>query len=95
MDIKVDASNNIVKYPYFLTDLKVDNPYNTYKYKGLPPGPINNSGLAALEAALNPAETDYLYFVSNGEGWHTFTRTVAEHNQAKQEMKKKRRNRKS
>jgi len=72
-------------------DLEVDNPYNTYKFKGLPPGPINNPGLAALKGALNPAETDYLYFVSNGEGRHIFTRTVAEHNQAKQKMKQKRR----
>ena len=69
----------------------MDNPYNTYKYNGLPPGPINNPGLAAQEAALNPAETDYLYFVSNGEGRHTFTRTVDEHNRAKLKMKQIRR----
>ena len=67
----------------FNKDLEVDDPYNTYKYKGLPPGPINNPGLAALKAAIMPAETDYLYFVSNGEGRHTFTRTVSAHNQAK------------
>ena len=72
-------------------DLKVDDPYNTYKYKGLPPGPINNPGLSSLQAAMNPAETNYLYFVSNLEGRHTFTHTSDEHNQAKQEMKKKRR----
>jgi UPF0755 protein len=72
-------------------DLEVDDPYNTYKYKGLPPGPINNPGLAALKAAMNPAETQYLYFVSNLEGRHTFTRTVDEHNQAKLKMKEKRR----
>ena len=72
-------------------DLEVDDPYNTYKYKGLPPGPINNPGLAALKAAMNPAETNYLYFVSNLDGRHTFTHTSDEHNQAKQEMKKKRR----
>ncbi len=75
----------------FNKDLEVDNPYNTYKYKGLPPGPINNPGLAALEAALNPVETEYLYFVSNGEGRHTFTYTADEHNQAKLKMKQKRR----
>ena len=75
----------------FNKDLEVDDPYNTYKYKGLPPGPINNPGLAALKAALNPAETKYLYFVSNGEGRHTFTHTVDEHNQAKLKMKQKRR----
>jgi UPF0755 protein len=74
----------------FNKDLKIDNPYNTYKYRGLPPGPINNPGLAALIAAFRPAQTDYLYFVSNLEGRHTFTRTVDEHNEAKQKMKKKR-----
>ena len=72
-------------------DLDVEDPYNTYKYKGLPPGPINNPGLAALKAAMNPAETNYLYFVSNLEGRHTFTHTSDEHNKAKKEMKKKRR----
>ena len=71
-------------------DLDVDSPYNTYKYKGLPPGPINNPGLAALKAAIMPEETDYLYFVSNGEGRHIFTRTVKEHNQAKLELNRKR-----
>ena len=75
----------------FNKDLEVDDPYNTYKYKGLPPGPINNPGLAALEAALNPVETEYLYFVSNGEGRHTFTHSADEHNQAKLKMKQKRR----
>ena len=72
-------------------DLDADSPYNTYKYKGLPPGPINNPGMAALKAAIMPAETDYIYFVSNGEGRHIFTRTAAEHNQAKLELKRKRR----
>ena len=76
---------------FYNKDLKVDDPYNTYKYKGLPPGPINNPGLAALKAAMNPAETKYLYFVSNLEGRHTFTHTADEHNQAKLKMKEKRR----
>ena len=75
-------------------DLGIDSPYNTYKYKGLPPGPINNPGLSALKAAMDPADTDYLYFVSNGEGRHIFTRTVEEHNQAKLKLKRKRRLRK-
>ena len=68
-------------------DLNIDNPYNTYKYKGLPPGPINNPGLDALLAAVNPASSSYLYFVANGEGRHTFTHTADEHNQAKLKMK--------
>ena len=77
-----------------LVDLQVDSKYNTYKYKGLPPGPINNPGLDAIKSALNPETTDYLYFVSNLEGRHTFTRTSSEHNKAKRAMKKKRRLRK-
>ena len=76
-------------------DLEIDDPYNTYKYQGLPPGPINNPGLDALNAAVNPAKTDYLYFVSNLEGRHTFTKTSDEHNKAKQVMKQKRRLKKS
>ena len=72
-------------------DLKIDNPYNTYKYKGLPPGPINNPGQAALSAAANPVDSGYLYFVANGEGRHVFSRTNEEHNQAKLELKRKRR----
>ena len=75
----------------FNKDLKIDNPYNTYKYKGLPPGPINNPGQAALAAAANPADSGYLYFVANGEGRHVFSRTNEEHNQAKLELKRKRR----
>ena len=71
-------------------DLDVDSPYNTYKHKGLPPGPINNPGLKAMKAAIMPAETDYLYFVSNGEGRHIFTRNNEEHIQAKQELNRKR-----
>jgi UPF0755 protein len=70
------------KYNGTLTskDLHLDSPYNTYVYKGLPPGPIGNPGEVALQAALHPAQTDYLYFVANTQGGHFFAATLAEHN---------------
>jgi UPF0755 protein len=61
-------------------DLDFDSPYNTYKYPGLPPGPIASPGRAALEAALAPADVGYLYFVSRNDGSHVFAETLAEHN---------------
>jgi UPF0755 protein len=57
-------------------------PYNSYTQWGLPPGPICNPGASALRAAFAPAESDYLYFVANGDGSHQFSRTLAEHNRA-------------
>ena len=74
-----------------LTDLKIDSPYNTYLYRGLPPGPIGNPGKASILAVLYPDENDYLFFVARGDGYHTFTRTIDEHNQAKSEFQKVRR----
>lgn len=61
-------------------DLKVDSPYNTYKYKGLPPGPIANPGYDAIEATLNPEIHDYLYFVATPEGGHKFAKSLKDHN---------------
>ena len=61
-------------------DLQFDSPYNTYRYAGLPPGPIAAPGKAALAAAVNPADTEYLYFVSRNDGSHVFARTLDEHN---------------
>ncbi len=77
--------------PLQYRDLRYKSPYNTYRNKGLPHGPINSPGLAAIKAAIEPEETDYLYFVANGTGRHTFTRTLKEHNSAKREAKKQRR----
>lgn len=62
------------------SDLAIDSPYNTYRYVGLPPGPIAAPGKASLEATLAPADVDYLYFVSRNDGSHVFSRTLAEHN---------------
>jgi UPF0755 protein len=61
-------------------DLSFESVYNTYRHRGLPPGPIGNPGTMSLRAALEPARTDLVYFVANAEGGHVFSRTLAEHN---------------
>ncbi|WP_407636680.1 endolytic transglycosylase MltG [Acetivibrio cellulolyticus] len=64
-------------------DTKIDDPYNTYLYEGLPPGPICNPGLASIEAALYPdEESQYYYFVARGDGSHQFSKTLSEHEAA-------------
>jgi UPF0755 protein len=73
--------------PLLYKDLEVDSPYNTYKYSGLPPGPICSPGAASLTAALYPSDTDYLYFVADGSGGHIFSKTLREHNNARQRIK--------
>lgn len=61
-------------------DMKFDSPYNTYRYAGLPPGPIANPGKSSLVAAMHPADTRFYYFVSDGNGHHRFAETLEEHN---------------
>lgn len=63
-------------------DLQTKTPYNTYRIKGLPPGPIANPGEASLRAVLYPSDTDYLFFVSKNDGSHQFSKTLSEHNRA-------------
>lgn len=67
------------------SDLSIDSPYNTYRYSGLPPGPIASPGRAAIHAALHPADGDELYFVSKGDGTHQFSATLDQHNRAVRE----------
>ncbi|MBU0479606.1 MAG: endolytic transglycosylase MltG [Proteobacteria bacterium] len=64
------------------SDLQTPTPYNTYLFKGLPPGPIGNPGKAAILSVLNPAQGAYYYFVSKNDGSHYFSKTLSEHNQA-------------
>ncbi len=71
-------------------DLSIDSPYNTYKYKGLPPGPIANPGIESIQAALDPAETSFIYFVSKQDGSHKFSSNLIEHNRAVQKYQLKR-----
>ena len=69
-------------------DLEIDSPYNTYKYAGLPPGPINNPGKAAILAALYPEKNSYLYFVADGNGSHRFGKGLSDHLRNVREYKK-------
>ena len=71
------------------SDLQFNSPYNTYRRRGLPPGPIANPGREALEAAMAPASTDYLYFVSNAESGHVFSTNLRDHSRAVAEYRRK------
>ncbi len=72
------------------SDLQSESPFNTYMHAGLPPGPIANPGLGAIKAALNPATTDYLYFVAkaDGSGGHAFSSSIEQHSAAVQDYKR-------
>lgn len=87
MRLQVDATFKYIngKGSFQLTydDLKIDNPYNTYVYKGLPPGPISNPGLDAINAALYPKTTRYLYFLTGKDGKMYYARTFEEHKRNK------------
>jgi UPF0755 protein len=91
MKLQIDASVLYAlgyhKRRLVYSDLQVDSPYNTYRAKGLPPGPIANPGRPSLAAALAPASHDYLFYVLGADGRHVFSRTEAEHNQAKKAAK--------
>ncbi len=80
----VYAVKRVKKYDGVInrSDLELDSPYNTYLHPGLPPGPITNPGVASLEAALNPASADYLYFVSKNDGSHVFSTSYRDHQRA-------------
>src|SRR3989338_4741098 len=81
MALQVDAVFPYItgKRKVLLDDLKIDSLYNTYLYKGLPPGPISNPGLDAIDAARNPQESPYLYYLSGNDGKTHFAKTFAEH----------------
>ena len=73
-------------------DLETNSPYNTYRFAGLPPGPINSPGKASIEAALFPEQHSYLFFVARGDGsgGHTFSEQYSEHQRAVQLYRKRR-----
>ncbi len=73
---------------YAHIDSVADHPYNTYRRRGLPPGPIASPSQAAIAATLNPADVDFLYFVARPDGSHIFTRTLAEHNRARVQVRR-------
>jgi UPF0755 protein len=90
--LKIDATIQYVlgdnRFRLTNADTRIDSPYNTYRHKGLPPGPISNPGLKSLQAAAEPADTQLLYYVLTGkDGSHTFTTNFAEFEAAKKKSK--------
>jgi UPF0755 protein len=83
-DATIDYIKGFPEIKHTLADIAIESPYNTYKYPGLPPGPINNPSLASIDAAIAPAQTDYMYFLNNVETGETvFSRSLDEHNRNK------------
>jgi UPF0755 protein len=74
------ADGGVLERAITRSDLERDHPFNTYRIRGLPPGPIASPGRDALRAVLQPERTDYLFFVADGTGGHAFARTLEEHN---------------
>lgn len=93
MTLSSDATVNYVynyqKKRMYYKDLEIDSPYNTYKYKGLPPSPISNPDSKSIDAAFNPADTEYLFFVAVGDGSHYFSKTYREHLDIQKQNRKK------
>jgi UPF0755 protein len=93
VDMKLDIDATIQytlgywKPQLLYADLRIPSPYNTYMYRGLPPGPISNPGLDCLTAALKPAKTSYLYYVATPDGRHKFSSSLQEHNRAIHEVR--------
>ncbi len=87
MPLESDATVNYITgksdRQALLTDTKVDSPYNTYRVRGLPPGPISNPGIGSIMAAIYPSDTDYLYFLNKPDGEAIFSKTYPEHIQNK------------
>jgi UPF0755 protein len=81
-----DERKHIVSY----SDLKIDSPYNSYLNKGLPPTPIANPGIKSIEAALEPEDNDYLYFVATVDGGNNYSKTYDEHLKYVKEYKENR-----
>ena len=80
-DATIDYIKGTSEIKHTLKDLDIDSPYNTYKYTGLPPDPINNPSLKSIDAAITPADTEYMYFLNNAKtGKTVFSKTLNEHN---------------
>ena len=88
MPLQVDSSFGYINgkgtFDLTLEDLRIDSPYNTYKYRGLPPGPIGNPGLNAIVAAISPEKTNYLYFLTEDDGTIHYARTLEEQKRNKE-----------